>query len=68
MTDVVCPNCGSDRRYLAHPKKMSSATITITRRDASIKDYNQRSWYYCAKCGFKYNPTLNAEPKRFLGV
>lgn len=52
-TDLVCPNCGSDKRYMA------------TKNNSSLeKNFGRGSnWYYCAKCGIKYGE--NAEKAIF---
>ena len=49
---LVCPNCGSDRRYERNPKPKGDANIKPL---SKFKGHAARTKYICAKCGMKYN-------------
>ena len=55
MTDLKCPNCGSDRRIIAGRKGDASRfSSSVIRRDG--KGYRNGNMHYtCLKCGFNYS-------------
>ena len=56
MTDLICPNCGSDRRAIHSGSRCNKY------RTDGVKGHIQNNKYMCLRCGSIYSKGYDGRP------